>query len=202
MTGSRRIRTGPRPLSSRPGSAPDGLGEAGVDEDGAVAAVLAGLLAAGGDDLTAAVVEELVRRHQRACAGGAVALAWQLAERCHPGPEPAALTALVGFDLPVAVVSACTLLDRPPGPVERDRAELLARRIAEGLDRPGTGPRVPWAEVELLWALRGQPAAAEAGRADLDRRVARWTLVGGAHPPPPGSGQSPDDGTDHRCDAG
>jgi hypothetical protein len=202
MTGSRRIRTVPRPLSSPPGRAPDGLGEAGVDEDGAVAAVLAGLVGADGDDLTAAVVEELVRRHRRARAGGAVPLAWQLAGRAHPGPEQAALTALVGFDLPVAVVSACTLLDRPPGPVERDRAERLARRIAEGLGRCGTGPQVPWAEVELLWALRGQPAAADACRADLDLRVARWTLVGGVHPPPAGSGQSPDDGTDHRCDAG
>jgi hypothetical protein len=172
-----------------------------VDEDGAVAAVLAGLLAAGGDDLTAAVLEELVRRHRRACAGGAVPLAWQLADRAHPGPEPA-LTALVGFDLPVAVVSACTLLGRPPGPVERARAEGLARRIAEGLGRFGSGPQVPWVEVELLWALRGQPAAAEAGRADLDLRVARWALAGGVQPPPAGSGQSPDDGTDHRCDAG
>jgi hypothetical protein len=156
-------------------------------DDGAVAGVLAGLAAADGDDLTAAVVEELLRRHRRVRAGGAVPLVWQLAGRVHPGSAPAVLAALVGFDLPIAVVSACTLLDRPPGPVECDRTEQLARRLAEGLGRHGTGPCVRWAEVELLWALRGQPAAAEAGRADLDHRVARGLLAGGSGRPPGGS---------------
>jgi hypothetical protein len=167
-------------------------------DDGAVAAVLAALAASGGDELTGAVAEELVRRHRRVRASGAVPLVWQLAGR--PGPGAAALAALVGFDLPIAVVSACTLLDRPPGPVERDRAEQLARRIAEGLG--GGGPRVRWADVELLWALRGRPAATEAARADLDLRVARRLLGGGVQPPPAGPGQSPDDGTDHHRDAG
>jgi hypothetical protein len=166
-------------------------------DDGAVAAVLAAMAATGGDELTGAVAEELVRRHRRVRAGGAVPLVWQLAGR--PGPG-AVLGALVGFDLPIAVVSACTLLGRPPGPVERDRAEQLARRIAEGLG--GDRPRVRWADVELLWALRGRPAATEAARADLDLRVACRLLGGGVHPPPAGPGQSPDDGTDHRRDAG
>jgi hypothetical protein len=161
-------------------------------DDGAVAAVLAGLAGAD-DDLTAAVVEELVRRHRRVRAGGAVPLVWQLAGRADPDRAPAALAALVGFDLPIAVVSACTLLDRPPGPAECDRAERLARRIADGLGRCGPGPGLRWAEVELLWALRGQPAAAEAGRADLDHRVARRLLAAGAG--------GPGEGAD-RCGAG
>jgi tRNA pseudouridine55 synthase len=164
-----------------------------VDEDGA-GAVLAALTTTADDDLTAAVLEELLRRHRRVASGTvAVPLAWRAAARA--GGRAAVLAALVGLDVPVAVVSACTLLDRPPGPVVRARAERLADRLAAGLVAdPGhlPGPGARWAEVERLWALRGQPAAAAQERSELDRRVARRLAAGGIDPPPGGPGESPD----------
>ncbi|MHA6794377.1 DUF5995 family protein [Pseudonocardia bannensis] len=105
----------------------------------------------------------------------------------------AGVNAQVNHDLAVALVSTSTVLDRPPGAVERQDFTTLTHVLAERLRRhageqPGGGPGgavdddvvglvaelsrgASWRRAEHLWTLRGRPGEAEAERASIDWRA-------------------------------
>ncbi|GAA5130625.1 DUF5995 family protein [Pseudonocardia adelaidensis] len=151
-----------------------------------------------------ALVAELARRYLRAvrahAKGSGAPRVWQvLLSRWEAGrpdggagdPTRTALAgahALVCFDLPPAVVSACTLLGRSPGPVEQAVVQAVTARIARlaneaaaidtRSDDDASGLALLlsrsecWRQAEHLWTLRGRPSEAEKERAALDWRAA------------------------------
>jgi hypothetical protein len=155
------------------------------------------------------VVRRLAHRHLRVVADHAAGLpvprVWELL-LTPPRARPARLAlavavTLLGYDLTLAVVGACTVLGRTPGARERTGHHRLAALLAvHGLDlvrRAGdpddvaaavglAAPEVlagAWERVGCLWTLRGRPAEAEAGRIALDRAVhasAQQVLAGAA----------------------
>ncbi|HZG91276.1 MAG TPA: DUF5995 family protein [Pseudonocardia sp.] len=188
------------PAASR--ATPAAPGVAAVDR---LLTAMSGAVAAGppgpgrSGEFAATVLDELSRRYRRAlrahARGAPLSEAWRVvldADAARPRVALAALTALVDHDLPVAVVSAGTLLDHHPGEHERRRVAVLARLLVDPAHEracpgaaagcaPDDGAR-SWAQAQRLWALRGQPAAAAAERSALDRRVAahgRAVLAGG-----------------------
>jgi hypothetical protein len=148
---------------------------------------------------------QVVRDHGR---GIAVPRVWRvvLDAWADPGAEPGRITlagahALVGHDLPPAVVSTCTLLGRTPGPAERADLQamvgLLARLACDAAGRSAdaatleeaTGLELlltrgePWRQAEHLWTVRGRPSETERDRHALDRRAAlvvRGVLAAGS----------------------
>ncbi|GAA1280555.1 hypothetical protein GCM10009609_50450 [Pseudonocardia aurantiaca] len=159
-----------------------------------------------------ALVVELARRYLQAvrdhARGTAVPRVWQvvLDAWADPGAEPGRITlvgahALVGHDLPPAVVSTCTLLGRTPGPAERGDLQatvaLLAYLACDAAGRSAdaatreeaTGLELvlargePWRQAEHLWTVRGRPSETERDRDALDRRAAlvvRGVLAAGS----------------------
>ena len=146
-----------------------------------------------------ALVAELARRYLRAVGaharGSASPRVWQvLLSRWEAGTADPARTALAGahalvsFDLPPAVVSACTLLGRRPGPVEQAVVQAVTGRLARlandaaaadvRSDDDASGLALllsrseGWRQAEHLWTLRGRPSEAEKERAALDWRAA------------------------------
>lgn len=88
--------------------------------------------------------------------------------------------ALVNHDLPNAVVSACTLLGRVPGPVERADGEALVAAVAVRIAHlPGAGRMLPmhdvWEAVGRIWPVRGRPVEARVRREMIDREAERVT---------------------------
>ena len=77
--------------------------------------------------------------------------------------------ALVDHDLPIAVVSSCTLLGCAPGEAQRRQAVALAAVLAAGA--PESDESGWWAQVQRLWAVRGRPAETAAERSALEQRV-------------------------------
>jgi hypothetical protein len=161
------------------------------------AASIDGDLAPDGEYVTV-LVTELAKRYLRAVScharGLAVPQAWQeILDRWDPAAaDPARITlaaglTIVGHDLPPAVVSACTLLGRTPGPAERAAVQLIVALIADvlretapalpGATDAGGGPRLllsrtdAWRQAEVLWAVRGRPSEAEKERAAMDWRA-------------------------------
>jgi hypothetical protein len=163
------------------------------------AASIDGDLAPDGEYVTV-LVTELAKRYLRAVSGHArglaVARAWQeILDRWDPATaDPARITlaaglTIVGHDLPSAVVSACTLLGRTPGPAERAAVQLTVALVADvlretaaatALPAPANaagGPRLllsrndAWRQAEVLWAVRGRPSEAEKERAAMDWRA-------------------------------
>jgi hypothetical protein len=156
--------------------------------------------AAGQDtEFRAVLVAELARRYLRAvrahARGSGTPRVWQvLLARWEGGSGDPARTALAGahalvcFDLPPAVVSACTLLGRGPGPVEQAVVQAVTAQIARlANDAAATDSRSDddasglalllsrsecWRQAEHLWTLRGRPSEAEKERAALDWRAA------------------------------
>jgi hypothetical protein len=150
-------------------------------------------------DFRAALVAELARRYLRAvrahARGSGAPRVWQiLLSRWEGGTGDPARTALAGahalvcFDLPPAVVSACTLLGRSPGPVEQAVVQAVTGQItrlaneaavtdtrsrddASGLSLLLSRSEC-WRQAEHLWTLRGRPSEAEKERAALDWRAA------------------------------
>jgi len=150
-------------------------------------------------EFRAALVAELARRYLRAvrahARGSGTPRVWQvLLSRWEGGTGDPARTALAGahalvcFDLPPAVVSACTLLGRSPGPVEQAAVQAVTGQIARlANEAPATDSRSEddasglalllsrsecWRQAEHLWTLRGRPSEAEKERAALDWRAA------------------------------
>jgi hypothetical protein len=150
-------------------------------------------------EFRAALVAELARRYLRAvrahARGSGAPRVWQvLLSRWEGGTADPARTvlagahALVAFDLPPAVVSACTLLGRSPGPVEQAVVQAVAGRIARLANESATTDAQShedasglalllsrsecWRQAEHLWTLRGRPSEAEKERAALDWRAA------------------------------
>lgn len=146
-----------------------------------------------------ALVAELARRYLRAVRGHArgsgAPRVWQvLLSRWEGGTGDPARTALAGahalvcFDLPPAVVSACTLLGRSPGSVEQAVVQAITTQIARlANEAAATDTRSDddasglalllsrsecWRQAEHLWTLRGRPSEAEKERAALDWRAA------------------------------
>jgi hypothetical protein len=204
---------------STPAAVVEALAQLGTAASGhPVNQLLSGLAAAVGGrtghdpELDAALVVELARRylqvvrdHER---GVVLPRVWQvvLDSWGRPGADPrrialAGVQALVGHDLPAAVVSTCTLLGRTPGPAERGEVEALvlylaglageaARDTADAAtldDASGLELLLnrgeAWRQAEHLWSLRGRPSEAERYRSALDWRaalVARGVLAGPA----------------------
>jgi hypothetical protein len=150
-------------------------------------------------EFRAALVAELARRYLRAvrahARGSGAPRVWQvLLSRWEGGAGDPARTALAGahalvcYDLPPAVVSACTLLGRSPGPVEQAVVQELTGQITRLANEAGaTDSRSDddasglalllsrsecWRQAEHLWTLRGRPSEAEKERAALDWRAA------------------------------
>ena len=155
-------------------------------------------------DFRAALLAELARRYLRAvrahARGSGAPRVWQVVlsrwEGGAPDPARTALAsahALVCFDLPPGVVSACTLLGSNPGPVEQMVVQAVTDRIARlandaaAHDTAATDTRSRedasglalllsrsecWRQAEHLWTLRGRPSEAEKERAALDWRAA------------------------------
>lgn len=150
-------------------------------------------------EFRAALVAELARRYVRAvrahAKGSGAPRVWQvLLSRWEGGTGDPARTALAGahalvcYDLPPAVVSACTLLGRGPGPVEQAVVQVVTAQIARlaneagaatsGSDDDAAGLALLlsrsecWRQAEHLWTLRGRPSEAEKERAALDWRAA------------------------------
>lgn len=148
-------------------------------------------------EFRAALVAELARRYLRAVRahgrGSGAPRVWQvLLGRWESGTGDPARTALAGahalvcFDLPPAVVSACTLLGRGPGPVEQAVVQAVTAQIARLAneaadahsrdDASGLALLLSrsecWRQAEHLWTLRGRPSEAEKERAALDWRAA------------------------------
>jgi hypothetical protein len=150
-------------------------------------------------ELRAALVAELARRYLRAvrayARGSGAPRVWQvLLTRWEGGTGDPARTALAGahalvcFDLPPAVVSACTLLGLSPGPVEQAVVQAVTAQIARLAneaaatdsqsrdDASGLALLLSrsecWRQAEHLWTLRGRPSEAEKERAALDWRAA------------------------------
>ncbi|TQM14401.1 DUF5995 family protein [Pseudonocardia kunmingensis] len=211
----------------RPHPRADGLAEAvvrlqaGADARdrghgaGPVGQLLTALAGAGDDgppdaarEFRAALVAELMRRYLRAVRGHARAAAaarvWRVVlDRWEAGADPARTTlagahALVGYDLPPAVVSACTVLGRVPGRVERavvrDVVGLVSGAVGDAaadadlLTRADARDLVllfargeHWRRAVQLWAVRGRPSEAEKERAALDASAApvAEVLLGG-----------------------
>jgi hypothetical protein len=150
-------------------------------------------------EFRAVLVAELARRYLRAvrahARGSGTPRVWQvLLARWEGGSGDPARTALAGahalvcFDLPPAVVSACTLLGRGPGPVEQAVVQAVTAQIARlANEAAATDSRSDddasglalllsrsecWRQAEHLWTLRGRPSEAEKERAALDWRAA------------------------------
>lgn len=151
-------------------------------------------------EFRAALVAEVARRYLRAvrahARGSGAPRVWQiLLTRWEGGTGDPARTALAGahalvcYDLPPAVVSACTLLGRGPGPVEQAVVQVVTAQIARLANEAGaaTDPGSHddasglalllsrsecWRQAEHLWTLRGRPSEAEKERAALDWRAA------------------------------
>jgi len=178
-----------------------GPGPLGVGPVNRLLIGLAAAVEAGENSDAVAVTTELARRYLRAVrchAGGApVARSWLVVfEGWDPSvtsPLRATLagaTTLVGNDLAPAVVSACTLQGRAPGPVECRAADTIAVALADlvhdavreagGCDPAGVeaahelirvlARRDPWRLAEHLWTLRGRPAEAAAEQTALDQQ--------------------------------
>ncbi len=164
-------------------------------------------------EFRAALLAELARRYLRAvraqARGSEAPRVWQVVlSRWEGGagdPARAVLAgahALVCFDLPPAVVSACTLLGSNPGPVEQTVVQAVTDRIARlandaaAHDTAATDTRSRedasglalllsrsecWRQAEHLWTLRGRPSEAEKERAAMDWRAAlvARALLGG-----------------------
>lgn len=155
-----------------------------------------------GTEFRAALLAELTRRYLRAvrahARGSGAPRVWQVVlSRWEGGAGDPARTALAGahalvcYDLPAAVVSACTLLGRNPGPAEQAVVQALTDRIARlANETAATGTAATdsrddahglalllsrsecWRQAEHLWTLRGRPSEAEKERAALDWRAA------------------------------
>jgi Family of unknown function (DUF5995) len=157
-----------------------------------------------GAEFRTALLAELARRYLRAvrahARGSGAPRVWQVVlSRWEGGAGDPARTVLAGahalvcFDLPPAVVSACTLLARTPGPVEQAVVQAVTDRIARlandaaAHDTAATDTRSRedasglalllsrsecWRQAEHLWTLRGRPSEAEKERAALDWRAA------------------------------
>ncbi|TWF74468.1 hypothetical protein FHX44_11349 [Pseudonocardia hierapolitana] len=150
-------------------------------------------------EFRAVLVAELARRYLRAvrahARGSGTPRVWHvLLGRWEGGSgDPARTTlagahALVCFDLPPAVVSACTLLGRGPGPVEQAVVQAVTAQIARlaneaaasdsRSDDDASGLALLlsrsecWRQAEHLWTLRGRPSEAEKERAAMDWRAA------------------------------
>jgi Family of unknown function (DUF5995) len=149
-----------------------------------------------------ALVVELARRYLQVARdhgrGVAVPRVWQVVldawtVRGTAEPERIELAgahALVGHDLPPAVVSTCTLLGRAPGPAERGDLQtvvVLLAGLARDSARRSTDAATledaaglelllargeTWRQAEHLWTVRGRPSEAERDREALDWRAA------------------------------
>ena len=153
------------------------------------------------------VVRRLAHSYLRVVADHAAGLpvprVWELllaSPRARPTRLAMAGTvALLGHDLTLAVVGACTVLGRTPGVRECAGHHRLATLLAahgcdlvrafdpadlvgaDGLAAPAV-LTAAWDRVEHLWTLRGRPAEAEAERVALDLAVhasAVQVLAGG-----------------------
>jgi uncharacterized protein DUF5995 len=148
-------------------------------------------------EFEAVVVRRLAHRYLKvvadAQAGRPVPRAWRVLVDPPPVPPTrlalAGVGTLLGYDLPLALVGACTVLGRTPSGRERDAhgrvATVLGTCIRELVRRAGDpaetaaaarldGPAArdaAWRRAEHLWTLRGRPAEAEAERDALDRAV-------------------------------
>lgn len=144
-------------------------------------------------EFEAVVVHRLARRSVRAVAdarsGRPAPRVWRFLADAPPAPPPrlalAGAATLLGYDLPLAVVGACTVLGRPPGVRERDAHDRIAatlgdclRELIRCVDDPDRRPAAlrlagagdgAWRRAEHLWRLRGRPTAAEDERDTLDR---------------------------------
>ena len=164
------------------------------------AASIDGDLAPDGE-FVAVLVTELAKRYLRAVSGRTRGLpvprAWQeIFDRWDPATSDAARITLaggltiVGHDLPSAVVSACTLLGRTPGPAERAAVQLIVALVADTVRETAAAAALPatadvaggpglllssrndaWRQAEHLWAVRGRPSEAEKERAAMDWRA-------------------------------
>jgi Family of unknown function (DUF5995) len=155
-------------------------------------------------EFRAALLGGLVRRYLRAvrshARGSAAPRVWQIVlSRWEGGVRDPTRTALAGahalvcYDLPPAVVSACTLLGRNPGPIEQAVVRAVTDRLARlANDTVATNTAAPdtrscddarglalllsssecWRQAEHLWTLRGRPSETEKERAALDWRAA------------------------------
>jgi hypothetical protein len=149
-------------------------------------------------EFRSALLAEMARRYLRAVraqARGSEALrVWQVVlSRWEGGARDPARIALAGahalvcYDLPPAVVSACTLLGRSPGLVEQAAVRAVTDRIARLANDTAADARSRddarglalllsrsecWRQAEHLWTLRGRPSEAEKERAALDWRAA------------------------------
>lgn len=149
-------------------------------------------------EFRSALLAELARRYLRAVRAHARGIGaprvWQIVlSRWECGDGDPARTALAGahalvcFDLPPAVVSACTLLGRSPGLVEQAVVRAVTDRIARLANDTAADTRSRddarglalllsrsecWRQAEHLWTLRGRPSEAEKERAALDWRAA------------------------------
>lgn len=153
-------------------------------------------------EFRAALVAELGRRYLRAVRafdrGSGAPRVWQVVlSRWEGGTGDPARTALAGahalvcFDLPPAVVSACTLLGRSPGPAEQAVVQAVTGQVARLANEAAAGAATDtgsrddasglalllsrsecWRQAEHLWTLRGRPSEAEKERAALDWRAA------------------------------
>ncbi|OLS99652.1 hypothetical protein BJF90_38850 [Pseudonocardia sp. CNS-004] len=148
------------------------------------------------------LVAELVRRYLRAvraqARGSGAPRVWQVVlGRWEGGAGDPARTALAGahalvcFDLPPAVVSACTLLGRGPGPGEEATVQAVTGQLARLANEAAAAAATDmgsrddasglalllsrsecWRQAEHLWTVRGRPSEAEKERAALDWRAA------------------------------
>jgi hypothetical protein len=134
-----------------------------------------------------ALAWRVLREHRLDAGGGATRVA------------SAAANAVVNHDLPLAVVSTCTLLGRAPGALERADSEAFVAVVTEHVERlmeadPGGRVRLPvdgsWACVGRLWVVRGQPVAARERRDAIDRNAGLlgWNLLMAAGPEPSADG--------------
>lgn len=175
---------------------------------GPVNELLAGLAAAVGGcgthdpEFGGVLVVELARRYLHVVGahgrGAEVPRVWQLVLDSWTDPGGAAREritlagahALVGHDLPPAVVTTCTLLGRAPGPAERadlQAAVVLLAGIARDAARHSADPATLddaadleplltrgdcGRQAEHLWTVRGRPSEADRDREALDRRAA------------------------------
>jgi hypothetical protein len=194
----RSLRALPPPGPGTPGAPPCCTRACAAVVEAVVGGDVGGVVAHGPDAEFAAVLAgRLAVRHLRVVADGAagrpVPRAWRLLlDPPAAGPVRLALAGvgtLLDHDLTLAVVGACTLLGRGPGPRERavhgGVATLLGTGLRDLVGRVGDpGERAAaalvdgaaaraaaWSRAEHLWTLRGRPAEADDARDALDREV-------------------------------
>lgn len=145
----------------------------------AVTAAQPGPVWSGDGEFAGTLTVQLVRPYLRAvraagCGQRLPEVWWPVFEASRLGIDPPRLTvaaghALVDHDLPIAVVSSCTLLGCAPGRAQHRQATALAALLAAGA--PEADESGWWAQVERLWAVRGRPAETAAERSALEQRV-------------------------------